>query len=213
MGLKTKLAMALISSAAGAAMIAGGSFALFSDTTTNSGNTFTAGTVTITDNTAAGAIFNGDALVGNLAPGDSGSTGSLSVTNSGTLDEWVGLKTTFSAVADSHNIFSDLSTVNGNAAGSDNHPLNISYSVVVKDPAGTQVGATIDHTVAVGGESTDQTPFSLPSGDTATITYSYTFDKAAGNDYQGAKGQVNVEVDAVQSRNNPLDATGQPVWS
>jgi spore coat-associated protein N len=88
MGLKTKLAMAVATSAAGAAMIAGGSFALFSASTSNTSNTFTAGTVKIADNTANGGVWSGAQYIGNLAPGDS-ENGTLTVQNTGTLDEWV----------------------------------------------------------------------------------------------------------------------------
>lgn len=65
-----------------------GVFAAFSSTTTNSGNSFAAGTVTIGDNDAGSALYN----VSNRKPGDT-VTSCIRVTYSGTLDSDVRLYT------------------------------------------------------------------------------------------------------------------------
>lgn len=90
MSIKKKFGMALATTALGAMLIGGGTFALFSGTASNEGNTFTAGTVAISSVTAQGKIFAGDLYFDNLAPGDSG-TKTLTIKNNGSLDAWVKL--------------------------------------------------------------------------------------------------------------------------
>ncbi|ODA41469.1 TasA family protein [Desulfosporosinus sp. BG] len=87
MSLKKKLAMAVVTTTAGAAIMAAGSFALFTSTATNADNTFTAGTVVVTDKTV-GKVVAQEVNFANLAPGD-GKTLKMTVKNEGTLDEWV----------------------------------------------------------------------------------------------------------------------------
>ncbi|QQE74838.1 SipW-dependent-type signal peptide-containing protein [Brevibacillus composti] len=91
LGLKGKFGMALASTALGAALIGGGTFALFSDTAANEGNTFTAGTLTIEDVTG-GAAFDYTVYFDNLAPGDSENE-QLTIRNTGSLDAWVAIDT------------------------------------------------------------------------------------------------------------------------
>lgn len=87
MNLKKKITMALASTALGAALVGGGTFALFTDSAANEGNTFSAGTVVIEDVTD-GAALSTSSFISNLAPGD-GETATLTVANEGTLDAWV----------------------------------------------------------------------------------------------------------------------------
>lgn len=86
-GLKGKLALTMATTALGATLIAGGTFALFTSTTSNNGNTFTAGTVSITDYTG-GTVIGQDVNFSNLAPGDT-KTLTMTVKNTGTLESWV----------------------------------------------------------------------------------------------------------------------------
>lgn len=81
MGLKTKLGMAVMSSVIGATMIAGGTFAYFTSTAHNDGNTFTTGTVDI--NTGGTLPIN----ILAAAPGDS-TNQTLKIKNDGTLDSY-----------------------------------------------------------------------------------------------------------------------------
>jgi spore coat-associated protein N len=87
LGLKGKFGMALASTALGAALIGGGTFALFTDTATNNNNTFTAGKLDISDFPDNG-VFTQTVNFANLAPGDS-ENATLTITNNGTLDAWV----------------------------------------------------------------------------------------------------------------------------
>lgn len=92
-----RLAMSLLAVAAISALVIGGTFALFTASTTNQSNTFTAGTVTL--DAHATNLVN----VTNIAPGDSG-TATYSVKYTGSLDAWLGLSTTLSG---------DLTTCDG----------------------------------------------------------------------------------------------------
>jgi spore coat-associated protein N len=106
MSIKKKMGAALVSTALGAALIGGGTFALFTSTDSNTGNTFTAGTVSIdADNDAVFAST--DVTFNNMAPGDSGEK-TITVTNKGTLDAWVAIdEITTTGLAGSPNIFAE----------------------------------------------------------------------------------------------------------
>lgn len=64
--------------------------AYFSDTATSSGNTFTAGTLDLTLGESGGAPIS---LI-NMQPGDTGS-GTITVTNAGSLAGWLGAKSSY----------------------------------------------------------------------------------------------------------------------
>ncbi|MBM7654816.1 TasA family protein [Neobacillus cucumis] len=87
MGIKQKFGGAVLTSVLGAALIGGGTFALFSSTTSNAGNTFTAGLLKV-DDVTGGAVLKDSVNIGNLAPGDK-DTKELTIKNTGNLDAWV----------------------------------------------------------------------------------------------------------------------------
>lgn len=87
MSIKKKLGGAILTTALGATLIGGGTFALFHSSAENAGNTFTAGTLKISDITG-GAVFKDSVNIGNLAPGDK-DTKTLTIQNDGNLDAWV----------------------------------------------------------------------------------------------------------------------------
>jgi predicted ribosomally synthesized peptide with SipW-like signal peptide len=82
MSIKKKMGAALVSTALGAALVGGGTFALFTDSAQNTGNTFAAGTLEISLNKPDGTKYFD---ISNIAPGDSGSA-TVTVKNDGTLD-------------------------------------------------------------------------------------------------------------------------------
>ncbi len=86
MNLKNKIGGALMATILGAALIGGGSFALFTSQTTNDGNTFTSGGVTITD--LKESTLTATNYFSNLAPGDS-ETWTVNIKNANSLDAWV----------------------------------------------------------------------------------------------------------------------------
>ncbi|MFZ5645750.1 MAG: TasA family protein [Bacillota bacterium] len=89
--MKTRLALNVILTVLIIAFISfGATFALFSDTTVNSANSFSAGTLVIDSVTPQGTVFSTDMQYANLAPGDTGE-GTLTVVNNGTLDALVNI--------------------------------------------------------------------------------------------------------------------------
>lgn len=82
MSLKKKMGAALATTALGATLIGGGTFAIFTSTASNQGNTFAAGTVKISLDKPDGTKYFD---ISNIAPGDSGSS-AVTVTNNGTLE-------------------------------------------------------------------------------------------------------------------------------
>lgn len=77
--------LSLVALAAIAALLTAGSLALFSDTATNQGNTFTAGTVNLTDGTQTAIHLNP------VAPGDPSQSATYAVTYDGNLAAWLGV--------------------------------------------------------------------------------------------------------------------------
>ncbi|MBY0013799.1 TasA family protein [Paenibacillus typhae] len=132
--LKKTMAMAMATTALGAALIAGGSFAIFTSSVQNTGNTFAAGTLKIgldkedTDGTPA-KYFN----LTNWAPGDS-SIQPVVVTNKGSLE-----------------LRYDLTLAVGGDLGGGANPVTIkAYS----DAAGTTALTVTDRVLAVGASET-----------------------------------------------------------
>lgn len=181
MGLKSKLFMAVATSAAGATMIAGGTFAMFTDTSANTGNTFTAGTVVVDATQGGTPVFASDNLTfNNMAPGDSGNT-TIKVMNTGTLGEWVKIN----SINTTGNLFdattTSTDTVNGQTQTANNYPLALTPNADL---------------------TSGQTGYFIPAGGSTTIQLNYAFPLNAGNYYQGQTGTATINVEAVQARNN-----------
>lgn len=156
-----RLLASVATTAALSALIAGATFALFTDTAENSGNTFTAGTVSLGELTPFTCDISD---VDNLAPGDSGQC-TVSVQYRGSLDAFVGVD------------------------------VEASGALFEGDtPIVYQISAPkVDGTYVLGEFS---------NGEDATVTIDWTFPLEAGNEYQGATGQIDLTFKAVQSRNN-----------
>jgi spore coat-associated protein N len=123
MGIKKQFAGVVLAAGVGVAAISGGTFALFTSTATNSGNTFTAGTLTIED-LSGGPVASQAVNFSNLAPGDNG-TVTMTVKNSGNLDAWVKVDNAASVASQTGDLFGGTT------------PLAITYDAdVVKVPAG-----------------------------------------------------------------------------
>jgi hypothetical protein len=143
-----------------------------------------------------------------IAPGDSGAQ-TLTVKNDGKQDAMVSLTNVLSGA-----LFQDNGTtgdedgkltLNGvtddksedDSAGQryafDNHPLEIGYTIEVHG-LNTSL-APIAEGPFTGKDSPETSPaFELKPGETATVTYTYALPLAAHNDYQGARGQMNIRV-------------------
>ncbi|TCP52735.1 camelysin-like metallo-endopeptidase [Tumebacillus sp. BK434] len=121
--MKKKIALAMVTTALGATLVGAGSFALFTAETTNTGNNFTAGTLTLQD-LSGGPIASQAVNFGNLAPGDNGVV-KMTVKNNGSLDAWVRINQTASNASRTGDLF-------GGAT-----PLQLIWDAkVVKVPAG-----------------------------------------------------------------------------
>lgn len=169
MNVKKKVGMALATTALGTMLVAGSVFALFTDETTNTNNTFTAGTVAIEDVTG-GPVFHHTLYYNNLAPGDRESA-TLRVENRGTLDAWVKVD--------------DFAGTGALFAGVNPLEINITGDAVM-----------------------------IPANGAADFAVEYYFPLEAGNEYQGATGTVDVEIIAVQARNNTNPGgTGPISWN
>lgn len=169
-----KILMSLATVGALSALVTGASFALFTASTTNENNTFSAGTVTLGDLVPFSCGVND---TGNMAPGDSGSC-TVSVEYTGSLDAWIGVDFTTSGV-----LF-------GGA-----NPMTVDFGTY------NLVGGKY-----VLGEYSD--------GEDATVTVNYNFPLAAGNEYQGESGSIDLMFHAVQSKNNTNGtSTGPNAWN
>ncbi|MDS0527439.1 CalY family protein [Clostridium sp. SHJSY1] len=82
LNVKKKVAMLLATTALGSMLVGVGTFSLFTDSATNTGNTFTSGKLDINLDKADGTKYFD---VTNMAPGDSGQA-NVTVFNDGTLD-------------------------------------------------------------------------------------------------------------------------------
>ncbi|MGZ4113345.1 MAG: TasA family protein [Tumebacillaceae bacterium] len=149
-----KVALTMATTALGAALIGGSSFALFTSSTTNNGNTFTAGTVVVKDITG-GSISSQEVNFSNLAPGDH-KTLNLTVKNDGSLDEWVRINGKASDNSKTGAIFDANSGVTLNyhtddvvkLAPGDTHVFKIDYNFP-KDADNSYQGTTGSFNVVV----------------------------------------------------------------
>ena len=141
MGIKKKFGSAFLTAALGAALVSGGTLALFNATTTNEGNTFTVGTLVITDITN-GELTSQEVNFGNLAPGDS-KTLTMTVRNDGNLDEWVRVDTAASDASIEGSLFEG------------NTPLTLTYSPdVIKLAPGETHDFKIDYQFPLEADNT-----------------------------------------------------------
>lgn len=171
--MKKKIGGALLGTALGAALIGGGTFAIFTDTDKNTNNTFTAGTLDI--NVGAETVFTG--TIANLAPGDTG-TQTFEVTNDGSLELRYDIAQALEA--------GEGTLVLGNAAQDLN--FTIEYS--------TDNGAT--YTAVTPGD----TNIVMAPEAKHLYRVTYTLPTAADNDYQSGSSDFQLTFNAEQTRNN-----------
>jgi predicted ribosomally synthesized peptide with SipW-like signal peptide len=165
MSLKKKMGAALVTTAFGAALIGGGTFAIFTDTASNTGNTFAAGTVEVSLDKPDGTKYFD---ISNIAPGDTGSS-PVTVTNSGTLELRYDLSETLAG---------DL------AAGANG------LKVTIKDAGGNVIlpGTTNNRVLAPGASEVLTVSWTLPlvagneyQGDSATYGLTVNAEQTKNN--------------------------------
>lgn len=222
---------------AAAALTAGVSFGLFSATTPTQTNTFTAGTVTLTQPvTTACTITNlvpGDQTSGYL-PANASQTNSavaqcaLKVTYGGSVPAYLGLDLTLSGTAGTSqqayalgNTGSTPTAVTGLYDGTAN-----GLQVELTDSNGTSYwsGTTVNGS-AFAGPTTSIADLlaskSITNGISDTFTVDYALPAGASNAYQGASSTITMVVHAVQAGNNGSASgctlgdtcAGIPAWS
>ncbi|MCF8010655.1 MAG: M73 family metallopeptidase [Clostridiales bacterium] len=206
--IKKKFFLALTIVLCTVGLVAGGTFALFTDSTSPADANFTAGTLVITNERDAGDIVPGPMFyvtaaqgatpddddgiypTGVWAPGDSHMR-TLTVYNHtpSTMDAWL--------------VSSEASIESGNAAMADKLWVEVFHPE-------TSGGVMTDVKVAEGALSTFLTgPVSfsknLPCmlGGNNQLHFKVTFDKSAGNNLQGETLKVAFKVNAEQMKNNP----------
>jgi spore coat-associated protein N len=173
MSLKKKMGAALLTTAMGAALIGGGTFAIFTDDATNTNNTFTAGTLKI--DVEGETAFTG--TIANLAPGDSGSQ-TFDVANRGSLELRYDVAQALESGAGT--------LVLGDATKDLNFKIERSTD-----------GGTVWTEVTPG-----DTNFVLAPASVDKYKVTYTLPKAADNPYQAGSSDFQLTFDAEQTRNN-----------
>ncbi|MDQ1001882.1 putative ribosomally synthesized peptide with SipW-like signal peptide [Neobacillus niacini] len=185
MSLKKKMGAALLTTAMGAALIGGGTFALFTDAATNKNNTFSAGTLDINVSQTDIAWTNEDGSINvpfnNLAPGDKGEL-QFDVTNNGTLE------------------------LRYDVSGGYSDDADATTPSFIQNKTGEDLVITVSRSID-GQNWTIVTPANeddVVMAPNAVIKYkvNYSFPEAAGNTYQKAAGQYQLTFNAEQTRNN-----------
>ena len=173
-----RILLSLVIIALVASSVTVGAMALWTDTETSSANTFTAGTIDL-------ALTNGSPLpfsVSAMAPGDS-VTGTIDVTNSGTLE----LRYAMTTTGDVGSILDEQldCEIKVGAVTLYNGKLS---SAVIGDP--TQ-----------GAQAGDRTLVATTGSD--TLTFIVSMPIATGDVYQGTTCTVDFVFAAEQTSNNP----------
>jgi predicted ribosomally synthesized peptide with SipW-like signal peptide len=173
MNLKKKIGMAMASTALGAMLLGAGTYAIFTDSVSNTQNTFTAGTVDL--NLNAESQFTG--TINNLAPGDSGQQ-TFDLVNNGSLELRYDIAQTLQSGANT--------LVQGDAA------QDLRFTIEYSTDNGTTWAA-----VTPGDNNIVMAP-----GATHKYRVNYLLPLAADNDYQGKSSNFQLTFNAEQTRNN-----------
>ena len=173
-----KILISLMSIALVIGLVGVGTMAYFSDAETSTGNTFAAGTVDL-------ALTGGEPLpfqITGMAPGDT-VTGTVTVTNSGTLELRYAMTTTPDA----------------------NSILDEQLTVVITDADGVELYSGVLSNAGIGNpaqgeQSGDRV---LAAGGSEILTFTVTLPAGSDNTYQGLSCVVNFVFNAEQTANNP----------
>ena len=160
-------------------MVGGGTWALFTDEETSTGNSFTAGTVELTLGEGGSIPF----TVGNMAPGDI-AVATADVFNDGTL----ALRYAMTTVVDSDSgaSLADQLTCTITAGGGDLYNGSLSGAFIGDPDPGDQGD---DRELGIGGSE--------------ILTFTVTMPIDTSDAYQGASCSVNFTFNAEQTINNP----------
>lgn len=209
--MNTRIGLSLLSIVAAAAMIAGATFAFFTDTATSTGNTFSVGTMNLlvddADEPTPAPTVTGSLSIGDLAPGGS-TTGFVSLHNGGTIpiaEVELGLDSVLTDSPDSPG--GDLRDV-----------LNVTVLVDDTTPdsacvGGTNITSTVDTGVGNGTTPLTLKEFDdggtdvydalltgtgLAGGATRNVCFTVAMDSGAGDVYQGDSVSTTIGLTANQ---------------
>jgi hypothetical protein len=178
---RPKRTIGVLVTALAAVGVAVGSGANFSAQAANPSNSFTAGTLTMTNN-PAGALFSAS----NLKPGDV-NTSTVDIENTGSLSGTFSLSRTNLVDTDGAN------------------PLSGKLNVVAKDcgdfssgPPSCDAGDPNVYSGTLGAMSGSYGLGTFAAGDKHRYQFAITFDGSAGNAYQGDNSTATFQWDAVQ---------------
>ena len=173
-----KILISLMAIALVVGLVGAGTMAYFSDTESSTGNTFAAGTVNLT-------LAGGNPLpfqITGMAPGDT-VTGTVTVTNSGTLE----LRYAMTTTPDDGSILDEQLTVVITAPGPTQLYSGVLSSAAIGDP--TQGPQTGDRVLAADASE--------------VLTFVVTLPADSDNTYQGLSCTVDFVFNAEQTANNP----------
>ncbi|MFZ5643574.1 MAG: TasA family protein [Bacillota bacterium] len=170
-----RMSISLMTVALIAMLVSGATFALFTASTTNTDNTFTAGTVTL--GTPALSFITLD----NIAPGDSGTVGTYAITYSGSLDAWIGLTTSTSG-----DLFGGLTplTVTITDNNSNTYLANQADQVVGQVTNNTTTTFTVNYAMPLAANNDYQ-------GDSGTLSMSVKAVQARNNTNTSGTGPIS----------------------
>lgn len=164
------------------------SLALFTDQETNAANTFTAGTVDISQSPTSALV-----TYSNMAPGDS-TVQALVLTNAGSLELRYAISTS-ATNGDSLNLRDQLQLTIRTKTSS---ACSAEDGTVLYGPAALASGAIGDATA--GSHSGDRT---LAASASETLCFKVQLPLTSANSYQGATTTATFTIAAEQTRNNP----------
>jgi len=226
-----KVVLGLAAAGVTAAVVSAASFALFTSAATPQTDTFSSGTVILTNTTPATMNCGVDA--NNLEAGDSGSC-TYDVTYSGTLNAWVGVlvsahssgvaPTTPAGSAESYGgeaLLNDNNDHNGlqvtisGSTGSLQQSFDLPALSCTTDSGGAESCSGSDSTPILWPGTVTSNTNDAPAGswapqETGTLTVNYSLPLASGNAYQDSSATIQLQAVAVQASNNALNSSGAP---
>ena len=192
-----RLALGVIVTAVAAAGLTGVvTSALFTDTDTITGNTFTTGTVSLTTSPATAAI-----TMTGMAPGDK-VTRAITVTNAGTMAlRYAVLSTTDAPDADFLAAQLDF-TIKSGVTTCDDTGFDVGGSTVVyaTGDLGSTTGAKVVGDSAAGAQAGDRV---LAAAGSEVLCAQVLVPLGTGNTYQGKTTTATLTFNAEQTVNNP----------
>lgn len=219
--MKSKILMSVLVIVVAISMVVSVTMAWFTDTETNSGNTFTAGTMDVDLNGSTNLINLGS--IGNMAPGDVTDLATLEITNPGTLNlAWFGklvitgddsmkdkvyidyMKMEFLKPDGSSWEASDEFIING--VGNPATYANTAFAGLKDATTGViTLRNWLGNNLMAPGSGYENMG-ALKHGYKYRLTFKLGFHNSAGNEYMGKSIDIAYKIDATQINATALDS-------